>query len=136
MANQIGPASSPDAVRAEIETTRARMSATIDEIEGVLLEKKAVWQERLDVAARIRENPTRAVAIVFGIGLALGFLTGGRSKGEKRADRAEKRASVWEERARKLLEIAQEQEDEIETLRYAGYDEADLEWDEELEDEY
>lgn len=132
MANQIGPADSPDAVRAEIETTRARMSATIDEIEDVLLEKKAVWQERLDVGAKIRENPIRAVGIVFGAGLALGFLTGGRSKGEKQAARAEKRASMWEERARRLLEIAQEQEDEIEDLRYSASPYAVEEWDDEI----
>ena len=109
------------------------MSATIDEIEDVLLEKKAVWRERLDIGAKIRDNPTRAAGIVFAVGIALGFLTGGRSKGEKRADRAEARASMWEERARRLLEIAQEQEAEIEAAQdleipyeYDDWDDDDL----------
>jgi hypothetical protein len=47
-------------VRADIETTRARMAGAIAE-----LERKA------DVAERIREHPWAALAIAFGAGFAL-----------------------------------------------------------------
>lgn len=47
-------------VRADIESTRARMASAISE-----LERKA------DVAERVREHPWAALALAFGAGLAL-----------------------------------------------------------------
>ena len=47
-------------VRADIEATRARMASAITQ-----LEKKA------DVAQHVRDNPWPALAIAFGVGLAL-----------------------------------------------------------------
>src|SRR5215218_2911462 len=72
-----GVSGDPDAVRDEIERTRARMSSTIDQIEGALQRKKGEIQEKLDVAAPIRERPWVFAAGVFGTGLVLGLLTGG-----------------------------------------------------------
>lgn len=112
----------PEATRAEIEITRQRMSETIDDIEDVLVRKKNRVQERLDVLAPVRERPLASAGVALGAGLALGLLTGGESEdgwsgGDRRrlAD-AEARAERWESRARRLLEIANEQEDEIERL--------------------
>jgi len=51
---------STDAVRADIEATRARMSSTIAQLE-----------KKVDVAQKIRDNPWPALAIAFGAGLAL-----------------------------------------------------------------
>jgi ElaB/YqjD/DUF883 family membrane-anchored ribosome-binding protein len=112
---------SADAARAEIERTRTRMSETIDEIEDVLLRKKEQFRDTLDVRARIREKPLHAAGIVLGAGLLLGLLTGGGSRpGPSPAD--DGRASLWEARARRLLAIAREQEDEIDELEAAVAD--------------
>src|SRR5690606_7129622 len=70
----------PDAARAEIAATRARMSDTIDEIEDVLLRKKEEIRDRLDVMDPVREQPLRSLAMVFGAALLLGFLTGGSKR--------------------------------------------------------
>ena len=72
-----GVTGDPDAVRDEIERTRARMSSTIDQIEGALQRKKGEIQEKLDVTAPVRERPWLFAAGVFGTGLVLGLLTGG-----------------------------------------------------------
>lgn len=115
----------PDVARAEIEQTRSRMSETIDDIEDALLRKKEEIQDRLDVFAPVKENPLPSVGISFGAGLVLGLLTGGddepkyeyhRSHSDD-ADYWEDRAETWESRARRLLRIAQEQEEELEGLR-------------------
>jgi ElaB/YqjD/DUF883 family membrane-anchored ribosome-binding protein len=119
----------PGAAREEIQATRARISETIDEIEGALLQKKERIEDRLDVMAPVREQPMRTLGIVFGAGLLLGFLTGGDDEEEDEDDdeeheehervsaSADERAELWEHRARRLLRIAREQEDEIESLR-------------------
>jgi ElaB/YqjD/DUF883 family membrane-anchored ribosome-binding protein len=70
-------ADDPEAVRSEIENTRERMSSTIDEIENVLARKKERLQDKLDVLSPIRDRPLPATGIAFGVGLALGLLTGG-----------------------------------------------------------
>lgn len=70
-------ADDPEAVRSEIESTRERMSSTIDEIESVLARKKEALQDKLDVLSPVRERPLQATGIAFGVGLALGLLTGG-----------------------------------------------------------
>ena len=113
----------PDAMRAEIEHTRARMSATIDEIEEVIVQKKHKLEEALDIVARIREQPMKAAGIVFGVGLLMGFLTGGGSKvDEDDLEEADQRTAIWEERARRLLAIARTQEEEIDALDRALYE--------------
>ncbi len=70
-------ADDPEAVRSEIESTRERMSSTIDEIESVLARKKERLQDRLDVLSPVRDRPLQATGIAFGVGLALGLITGG-----------------------------------------------------------
>jgi hypothetical protein len=67
----------PEVARAQIEATRARMSETIDEIEGAILRKKEKLRAKLDVLAPVRERPLQTLGAIFGIGLALGLLTGG-----------------------------------------------------------
>lgn len=110
----------PEAARVRIEQTRARMSDTIDEIEDVLLQKKQDLQDRLDVRAHIRERPWQAAGLVLGAGLIVGFLTGGRSDDDiDDAVISDSRATLWEGRARRLLRIAREQEDDIEHLEAA-----------------
>ncbi|HET7231239.1 MAG TPA: DUF3618 domain-containing protein [Longimicrobium sp.] len=75
--------SDPDVVRDEIERTRARMSRTINELDRALVRKKEEVQEKLDVAAPVRQRPWLYAGGVFAAGLALGLLTGG---GDKRGD--------------------------------------------------
>ena len=116
MANKIEiRPTSPEAMRDEIERTRARMSATIDELEVALVAKKEKIEEQLDFAARIRAKPLQTAGVVFGVGLLLGLLTGGKD-GDRDEPDAEARARLWEERARRLLAITHAQEDEIDEL--------------------
>lgn len=72
----------PDAVRDEIERTRARMSHTIDQLDRALVRKKTEVQEKLDVAAPIRQRPWVYAGGVFAAGLALGLITGGGKRDE------------------------------------------------------
>jgi ElaB/YqjD/DUF883 family membrane-anchored ribosome-binding protein len=140
------PSDNPEVARAQIEATRARMSETIDEIEDVLLRKKQRLREKLDVLAPVRERPLQAIGTLFGLGLALGLLTGGGGHEEEEeeeedeedeaatafipvqddddeeeeddeAAEAWERAEMWEDRARRLLRIAQAQESELEVHR-------------------
>ncbi|HVH12535.1 MAG TPA: hypothetical protein VM759_05770 [Longimicrobium sp.] len=128
----------PEVARMQIEETRARMSDTIDQIEGVLLRKKEHLEERLDVMAPMRrtarENPYPVVGGVFLAGLVLGLLTGGGDD-EKESQPAvrryavdfdrerahghhwEERAATWERRARRLMDLANRQEAELLELR-------------------
>jgi hypothetical protein len=135
----------PDAVRGEIERTRARMSQTIDQLEGVLLRKKEEISDRLDVTAPVRQNPWAFAGGVFGAGLLLGFATGG-GKDHAEADaeyvkipralldgvgleEAGNGGSIgngrgrgdWEARSRELMQVVARQEDEIQDLRAALY---------------
>lgn len=133
----------PDAARAEIEATRARMSDTLDEIEDVLLRKKETIRERMDVMAPVREQPVKTIAAIFAAALVLGFLSA-RGKGGSKAggnhanhradlppeveededdDQAEElelawsRAEAWEDRAHRLLRVARVQEAELDIHR-------------------
>jgi len=76
----------PDAVRDEIERTRARMSRTIDELDRALARKKEQVQEKLDVAAPIRQRPWVYAGGVFAAGLALGLITGGGKRDDDEDD--------------------------------------------------
>ncbi len=111
-----GSPDDPDTARAQLEATRARMSTTIDEIEATLLQKKEEIRNRLDVRARIREKPMHAAGIVVGAGFLIGFLTGGGDEEDPELEIVDRRSAIWESRARRLLRIAREQEDEIDRL--------------------
>ncbi|MFS8636465.1 MAG: hypothetical protein FWJ74_00175 [Gemmatimonadota bacterium] len=77
------PATTDEARRA-IEETRGRISATLDEIEGRIEEARENIREKVDVTRpirnRLREHPLPGIGIVFGAGLVLGLLTGGKEK--------------------------------------------------------
>ena len=73
----------PEVARAQIEATRARMSDTIDEIEEAILRKKEKLRAKLDVLAPVRERPLQTIGAIFGVGLALGLLTGGGDDDEE-----------------------------------------------------
>ncbi|MBA4159402.1 MAG: DUF3618 domain-containing protein [Gemmatimonadetes bacterium] len=149
----------PEVARADIEATRARMSGTIDEIEDVLVRKKAAIQSRMDVLSPIKENPWPSMGIALGAGLLAGLLTGGGDHDHDHDDDGEdyraalgyqgaavgfdqrpsttrsryahdpdsdwkdpesdwkRRAETLQERTERLLNIAREQEEEIESLR-------------------
>jgi hypothetical protein len=117
----------PEAARAEIERTRERISGTLDEIEIALIRKKETLREQVDILARIRARPLEAAGLVLGLGVLLGFLTGGgggdRDGGRARSE-ADARAALWEARARRLLSIARGQEEEIDELEDALTDTA------------
>ncbi len=109
----------PEAARAEIEKTRARMSETIDEIEDVLQRKKAEVQEKLDVTAPVREDPVKVLSIIFGAALVLGWLTGGGGgkKGNKETRELHLRLAELEASgalAASELEADSDHEEEIE----------------------
>lgn len=138
-------ADDPDATRAEIEQTRARMSETIDEIEEQLLRRKQTLEEKLDVKAQVRERlapvrerlapvqeqvyrrPLAVFGGVFGTGLLLGLLTGGDDDDDDRPRRwgvdaeyaggTDVRARRWEEQSRRLMRQNSEQEEELRRLR-------------------
>jgi hypothetical protein len=128
----------PELARMQIEQTRARMSDTIDQIEGALLRKKENIEERLDVMAPVRrkarENPYPIIGGVFLAGLILGLLTGGdddddepqpavrRFAADFDRERAhgyhwEERSHTWERRARRLMDLANRQEAELLSMR-------------------
>jgi len=131
-----GVTGDPHAVRDEIERTRARMSSTIDQIEGALQRKKGEIQEKLDVTAPVRERPWLFAAGVFGTGLALGLLTGGGGDDDHdhvKVPRAllagmglEENGGIAGNGGRgaqldELMEVVARQEEEIRDLRAALY---------------
>lgn len=132
----------PELARLQIEQTRARMSDTIGQIEDALLgkkeellRKKETIEEKLDVLSparrAARENPLATVGGIFAVGLVLGWLTGGSDDDEEEPEPAvrrfapdfdrertyvdhwEERAATWEQRARRLMAVANELEDEL-----------------------
>lgn len=112
----------PKMAREEIERTRQRMSETLDQIEDVILskkeeleEKKADLRRKLDVGAQVRAEPIAAAAIVLGIGVLVGFFTGGTSRKAVRS--ARRRSRKWEKRAHRLLDIARSQEEQLAALQ-------------------
>jgi ElaB/YqjD/DUF883 family membrane-anchored ribosome-binding protein len=123
----------PAVVRAELARTRARMSATIGEIEDVLLQKKDVIvstakgiRDRLDPFYKARQHPMAAIGIVFGAGLVVGVITGGKKRIPPPPAPAPP-SNLWERRARRLLRIAREQQEEIATLhdQTSGWEEVE-----------
>jgi hypothetical protein len=128
----------PELARLQIERTRERMSETLGQIEGAIARKRERIEERMDVAAPVRrtarENPLAVAGGVFLAGLALGWLTGGSADDDEPqpavrrftpdfdrersyAGHWEERAHTWEQRARRLMELANRQELELLAVR-------------------
>jgi ElaB/YqjD/DUF883 family membrane-anchored ribosome-binding protein len=120
-------AADPADARRQIEATRARISGTIDDIEESILRKKGRIEEKLDVLSAVRERPVQILGAAFGAGLLLGLITGGGDEDDDEEEETKHRhrhhhhedeqAEIWEGRARRLLKIAREQEEEIDHLR-------------------
>lgn len=129
----IGAVDDPELARLQIEQTRARMSDTLERIEESLARKKDRIEERMDVlgTARrtVRDRGLVTVGGVFAVGLVLGWLTGGGDDEEPEpavrrfapdfdrertyVDHWEERAHTWEERARRLMKVANDLEREL-----------------------
>src|SRR5688500_8879473 len=107
----------PELARLQIEQTRARMSETIDQIEGGQIRKKERLEKSRDVLASARriarERPWLTLGGVVAGALLLGYVTGGRDEDEEGEERVveldrggldpqwEDRARTWERRARR-----------------------------------
>ena len=136
----IADVSDPELARLQIEQTRARMSDTIEQIEEALVRKRAAVEEKLDVMAPVRrkarENAFPLLGGVFLAGLVLGYLTGDSDDDEAArpavrefgmnqdvqgraaySTHSQERAELWERRARRLMEVANQQEAELAALR-------------------
>jgi ElaB/YqjD/DUF883 family membrane-anchored ribosome-binding protein len=70
-----------DEARDAVERSRQRISSTLDQLEGRIVEKKHELQDRADVLRpvreRIAERPFTAVVVAAGVGALLGSLGGG-----------------------------------------------------------
>jgi len=70
--------------QAAVAHSRARVSATIDELEERIIDKKEELQGRLDVARPVRAlvgaSPLVAMAVAAGVGLLLGLASRGRRR--------------------------------------------------------
>jgi len=84
MSTHTGEMSDPTSVaeaRRAVEERRRRMSGTLDEIEDRIVEGKEELQRKVDVPGRLRDRvlarPWSTLGVAFGVGLAVGFLTGG-----------------------------------------------------------
>jgi ElaB/YqjD/DUF883 family membrane-anchored ribosome-binding protein len=139
----------PEYARAQIASTRARMSETIDEIEDVLLRRKERIQNRLDPFSVVRERPFQAAGAVFGAGLVLGLLTGGDDDDadddydydihfdqdwQSTSLAADERAEKWEGRARHLLHLARQAQGEA-ARKVKSSSMAEDEWDDDSDDD-
>lgn len=116
-----GPRAAPRDVgeaRATVEASRQRVAATLEELEGRLVEEKEAIQEKLDVARPVREyasaKPLVAVGIAAGAGLLLGLLTGGGSRRDEEdgelTERESRLVERWRsERRKRLLSTAEDE---------------------------
>jgi ElaB/YqjD/DUF883 family membrane-anchored ribosome-binding protein len=70
-----------DEARDAVERSRERISSTLDQLEGRIVEKKHELQEKADIFRPVREQvvarPFTAIAIAVGVGALLGSLGGG-----------------------------------------------------------
>ena len=76
-----GHPDSPEAMRAEIERTRARMSRTLDELENrIVLEREALERKKEDLwekatfrglRRKLTREPWRSAAIAFAVGYVI-----------------------------------------------------------------
>ena len=110
-AHVMGPRTVAEARRA-VEQSRERISATLDELEGRIVETKQSIKRKADVVRPARDAIRRTPLIALGIGVAVGLLLGARGgkdrddeeQDEYGFDRDERKAlEEWRKRRRKLL---------------------------------
>ena len=87
--------------REEVVRSRARISETLDQLEGRLVDKKHELRDKLDVKKRVHDavdkRPLAAVGVAAGVGFLLGILGGGKG-GHGDADSEELRELLREAR--------------------------------------
>jgi ElaB/YqjD/DUF883 family membrane-anchored ribosome-binding protein len=110
-----GPRSVAEA-RLAVQSSRERISSTIDELEYRIVDKKEELRERLDVTRPVRAvvdaSPLIAIGAAAGAGLLLGLVSKGRPRRKPPAevqlsDRDRQALRRWrEERRKRLLQTA------------------------------
>lgn len=120
---QTGPRTLQDARRA-VESSRARIAATLDELEDRIVETKQSIQRKADVVRPAREAIRKAPLIALGVAIAVGLFLGTRGghdddeDEDEYFDKSERKAlEEWRERRRKMLldeadDSAEEYDDE------------------------
>jgi ElaB/YqjD/DUF883 family membrane-anchored ribosome-binding protein len=97
--------------RRAVEASRARIAATLDELEDRLVEKKEMIQRKADVVRPVREAIRKTPLIAIGVAVAAGLLLGAMGGGdgdddedESGFDKRERKAlDEWKRRRHKLL---------------------------------
>lgn len=96
--------------RRAVEESRARIAATLDELEDRIVEKKEMIQRKADVVRPVREAIRKTPLIAIGVAVAVGLLLGVRGgsdddeEDEYGFDKDERKAlDEWKRRRHKLL---------------------------------
>src|SRR4051812_3432138 len=106
---ETGPRTLQDARRA-VESSRARIAATLDEIEDRIVETKQSIKRKADVVRPARDAIRKAPLIALGVAIAVGIFLGTRGgdddddEEDEYFDKSERKAlEEWRERRRKML---------------------------------
>ena len=105
-----GPRTVKDA-RLAVEQSRQRIAATLDELEGRIVETKASIKRKADVVRPAREAIQKTPLIALGVAVALGLFLGTRGGGDDEEEedgygfeKDERKAlEEWRKRRRKML---------------------------------
>lgn len=113
----VGEPQTVDEARHAVERSRERISHTLDELEGRIVEKKHSLQDRMDVMRPVREQvrtrPFTAVAVALGTGVLLGSLGGGEEKRRGRHHGVSLRDELSEDERRELREWRRERRERL-----------------------
>jgi hypothetical protein len=117
-----------DEARDAVERSRQRISSTLDELEGRIVEKKHAIEERIDVLRPVRQQiaarPFTALAVAAGVGVLLGSVGGsddgddvrrsrsGRTRGSTLSDEDRRELREWRKARRQRLSVAAQHHDD------------------------